>query len=163
MMTVEPDRLSMLEQAFAATSVGVLILETRDDSCAIIRSNPAFEKITGYSTDEVIGRSLAILDGPETEAGDREQVDAAIRGGQAVEVLIRHHRKDGTAFWNQLSLSPITSPDGTVTQWVAVVNEDTKSRPVQERVEGSEWVRTEISGSPTASVANVQVEMRSLF
>ena len=144
MLAAESERGPLLEHAFAAIPAGIVICErVTEGDLAIVHCNPAFERISGYTSEELQGNLLAMLDGPETEKGARDEVQASIRAGHSVEVLLRHHRKDGTAFWNQLTLSPVPEADGSPAQWVAVVNDVTKQQQAHERLERSEWLLSE--------------------
>lgn len=82
--------------------------------------NPAFERITGYSAGEVVGRNCRFLQGPDTDAGTVAILREAVRGGQAATVTLLNYRKDGSTFWNEVSMTPLHDTDGAVTHFVGV-------------------------------------------
>jgi two-component system NtrC family sensor kinase len=108
------------ERGMAAISCGVVITDASQPHHPIIYCNPAFEKITGYTTDEVLGRNCKFLQGVDTEEAAVEQIREALRTAQACQVVLKNYRQDGTPFWNELNLSPIRDETGTLTHFIGV-------------------------------------------
>nr|MCH9769885.1 diguanylate cyclase [Gammaproteobacteria bacterium] len=96
---------------------------TAADKCEVIYINSAFEKQTGYSQTEVLGKNLRFLQGDDHDQESLVILHDAIEGGQSCEVLLRNYRKDGTLFYNELSVSPIKNTAGEVTHFVGVQND----------------------------------------
>ncbi|SDJ98197.1 sensor domain-containing protein [Billgrantia gudaonensis] len=125
------ERLRILERSLEASSNGAVILDVREDRKPVVYVNPAFTRITGYLEQEVIGHPPAFLAGDETDPRDIEQIHEAIRLGDSLSTTVRAYRRDGTAFWNQLFLSPVRDDQQRVTHFVSIMN-DISERKEQE-------------------------------
>jgi PAS domain S-box-containing protein/diguanylate cyclase (GGDEF)-like protein len=126
---------SLKEQALNAVREGVLLVDMVLEEQPIIYANDGFLRLTGYEEREVIGRNCNFL-----QASDREQptiglIRDALAQGRAVNVTLRNYRKNGTMFWNELSLSPIHAEDGKLTHYAGVAHD------VTEAVEGLNKMR----------------------
>src|SRR5438445_5402316 len=113
--------LRLRERAIAETSNGVLITDPHQPDNPIIYANPAFERITGYRMDEVLGRNCRFLQGPDTDPATVAVMRQAIAERRGCQVVIRNYRKDGTSFWNELTISPVHDSRGQVTHFVGVL------------------------------------------
>ncbi len=80
--------------------------------------NKEFEKLTGFTSDEVIGKNCRLLQGEKTEPTAVKSLSTSIRDGESNEVTITNYRKDGTPFINHLFLFPIESLDRSETFYV---------------------------------------------
>ena len=78
----------------------------------IVMANQAFLNLTGYASEEVLGRNCRFLQGPGTSAAAVAEVRAALEESREVSVELLNYRKDGSTFWNQLHFSPIFDDDG---------------------------------------------------
>ncbi len=92
---------------------------TRADN-PLVWVNPAFTRVTGYQLDEVEGRNCRLLQGPATEAEPVARLRSAIAERRPVTATLLNYRKDGTAYWNQVSVSPVFDDAGTLVSYVAV-------------------------------------------
>ncbi len=131
------DALRLRERAIAATSNGVLITDASQPDNPIIYTNAAFERLTGYTAAEVTGRNCRFLQGPGSDPAVVAMVRAAIRDGRHVEVELKNYRKDGTMFWNCLSISPVHDASGALTHFVGVQQDVTARREAEEALRGS--------------------------
>ncbi|WP_172642238.1 PAS domain-containing protein [Allocoleopsis franciscana] len=120
------------DRALAATSCGIVISDARCFDNPIIYCNPAFLKITGYSQEEVIGRNCRFLQGHDTDPIAVEQIRQSIRTGQEVRVVLKNYRKDGTLFWNDLTISPVRDSSGKVTHFIGVQTDITERKQAEE-------------------------------
>ena len=102
--------VSLLERAIGASSCGITITDMRDASQPLIFVNAAFERITGYSCEEVIGKNCRFLQGPDRQQPALVELRAALKQGTDCSVNLQNYRKDGTPFWNELILSPVLMP-----------------------------------------------------
>lgn len=103
-----------LEAMIAASPVAAVISNPRLPDNPIIACNAAFEALTGYGREDVIGRNCRFLRGDKTEPGLTGQLRAAIVEGRPVLVELVNYRKDGSAFRNAVMIAPIFSPAGGV-------------------------------------------------
>jgi PAS domain S-box-containing protein len=90
----------------------MVISDPRQPDNPIVLANRAFLELTGYSADEVIGRNCRFLQGEGTSAEAVAAIREAMREEREIEVEILNYRKDGSAFWNQLGLSPVHDDEG---------------------------------------------------
>ncbi len=125
------ERLRLLQRAIDSSSVGVLIADARKPDNPAIFINPAFERITGYSTADVLGRNCRFLQGPERQQAELDVVRESLRNETGCEVVLRNYRKDGTLFWNNLTIAPVRNSAGEVTHYVSVINDITERRRIE--------------------------------
>ena len=83
----------------------------------IVYVNPAFERLTGYSRAEAVGRNCRFLQGAGTDPAAVERLRGAVAAREAAQVEILNYRRDGSPFWNALHIAPIMGPDGTPVQY----------------------------------------------
>lgn len=108
------------EQALEATGVAFVISENGEVDRPVVWVNEAFEAMTGYRREEVLGRDPRFLAGPDTDPRARARLRSLLETERSGTVTLLCHRSDGTPFWNQVSLSPMHDDAGRVTHWVAV-------------------------------------------
>jgi PAS domain S-box-containing protein len=108
------------ERAVRATDVAVVITDGTAPGSPIVWVNEAFTRTTGYPADEVIGRRPTILHGPGTDLAQSARLGQAVRDGVSTTVTVLNYRRDGSPFWNQVSVSPMPDDDGRLTHWVGI-------------------------------------------
>lgn len=125
----------LLDRALAAAGEGIVIADARQPDMPLIYVNPAFEAVTGYAAPEVIGRNCRFLQGPGTDSQTLEVIRRALadRCGCVVELL--NYRKDGTPFWNRLSITPVADVAGEVTHFIGVQSDITARRLAEQRLQ----------------------------
>ena len=119
-------RLLLQEKGIAASKNGIVIADACQPGRPTIFVNPAFEKITGYSAAEVIGRNCRFLQGQDRSQPELVELRESLKTGQSCTVVLRNYRKDGSLFWNELSISPIYDEEGHLTHYVGVQTDVTK-------------------------------------
>lgn len=85
----------------------------------LVYVNPAFCALTGYSSEEAVGRNCRFLQGPDTDPETVARVREAIRAHEPLDVELYNYRKDGSGFWNALHLSPVFNDDGQLIYYFA--------------------------------------------
>ena len=100
--------------AVRATRMPMVITDPALRDNPIVFCNEAFQNLTGYDRDEIIGRNCRFLQGPETDRAEVDRVRQAIEAGRDVDVDLLNYRKDGTSFWNALYLSPVSNDAGQI-------------------------------------------------
>ena len=96
---------------------GVVLIDAQGADHPVIYVNPAFEALTGYSAAELIGRNLRLLQADDREQDGRHRLRDAMSRGETCRVLLRNYRKDGSLFWNEMTVMPLRHPDGCVTHY----------------------------------------------
>lgn len=87
---------------------GIVIGRVSAGHAPLLYVNRAFERLTGYDRAEVLGRDCRFLQGNERGQPEIDQIRKGIAKGEPVDVTLRNYRKDGQAFWNRISLRPIS-------------------------------------------------------
>ncbi|MFE9232269.1 SpoIIE family protein phosphatase [Cellulosimicrobium funkei] len=105
-------------RAMDATGVAMFVTGPRSAEMPIVWVNRAFERQTGFTAAEVLGRSPQVLESLLANPVDAQQLRAAVADERELTYTVRTFRRDGVAVWTQLSLAPLTGPDGAVTHWV---------------------------------------------
>ncbi len=116
-------QLRLLESAVTTTNDAVLITEAEpidEPGPRILYVNPAFTRMSGYTLEEVLGKTPRILQGEKTDRASLERIRTALKTWQPVRLDSINYRKDGTEFWVELSIVPIANESGWFTHWVAV-------------------------------------------
>ena len=112
--------LQIRDAVFTAMHIGLVITDPDQPDHPIIDCNPAFEQLTGYGREEVLGLNCRFLQNDDRMQKPVEEVRAAINEHRPCRVVLRKYRKDGTLFWNELSLSPIFDHQGHLTHFVGL-------------------------------------------
>jgi len=116
--------LLLREQALASTNNGIMISHAIEDDHSIMYVNPAFEHITGYSAREAVGRIGRFLMRDDLAQPGLNEIRAALREKRPGHAVLRSYRKDGSMFWNELFISPISDTSRRdVTHFVSIVND----------------------------------------
>ena len=123
------------DRALLAASLSFTISDPHLPDHPLVYVNPAFERTTGWSAAEVVGHNCRFLQGPDTDPAAVALVRELIRTEQHGVVTVLNQRKDGTAFWNELSLSPVYDADGALSHFVGIQN-DVTSRVLAEQALG---------------------------
>ncbi|SFS12453.1 histidine kinase dimerization/phosphoacceptor domain -containing protein [Sphingomonas jatrophae] len=100
--------------AVRATRMPMVITDPAQPDNPIVFCNEAFQTLTGYDREEIVGRNCRFLQGPDTDRASVAKVRAAIEEETDVSVDLLNYKKDGTTFWNALYLSPVRDDAGTV-------------------------------------------------
>jgi PAS domain S-box-containing protein len=122
----------LLGRAVAASSNGIVITDPRVPDNPIVYVNPAFEEISGYTADEVMGRNCRFLQADDREQPALDELREALTEARECRVVLRNYRKDGTPFWNELYVSPVHDEEGRLTNFVGVQNDITHRRRIEE-------------------------------
>jgi PAS domain S-box-containing protein len=107
----DEDHEKILFQVIETCHAPMTITDHRDPEEPIIYCNQAFEKLSGYEADEILGKNCRFLQGEDTDQTQIDIINDALENNKFADVTIKNYRKDGTAFWNQLLLYPIGSDD----------------------------------------------------
>ncbi len=129
--------LELRDRAIAAASNGIVIADPNQPDCPIIHCNPAFTTITGYAPEEALGRNCRFLQGAETDGEYVQQVRDCLQQETDCQVVLKNFRKDGTLFWNQLTISPVRDHQGHVTHFIGVQTDITQRRLAEDALHRS--------------------------
>jgi diguanylate cyclase (GGDEF)-like protein/PAS domain S-box-containing protein len=100
---------------------GVTIADARHPDCPLIYVNGGFERMTGYTSGEVIGKNFQLLQGTDTDQPEIAVMVAAIAKGAGCVVTLRNYRKDGSIFWGEFSVAPLHNAQGMLTHFIGIL------------------------------------------
>lgn len=143
--------LRLHDRAIEYSSNGIIITDAQADDDPIIYVNPAFERMTGFTKEEMIGRNARFLQNDDRNQPGVEKIRTALREQRPVQTVLRNYRKDGTSFWDELAISQVRDTDGTVTHHIGIQN-DISDRMANEAALRSNrtLLQTMIATSPDA-------------
>lgn len=130
-------QLELKDRALAASAEGITIADAGLPDNPLIYANAGFERLTGYSVAEVIGRNCRFLQGPGTDPATVATLRTAIGEKREVTVQLLNYRKDGTPFWNRLSITPVRGASGTVTHFIGVQSDVTAEKQAKDALENA--------------------------
>jgi PAS domain S-box-containing protein len=110
----------LLLKAVDASHDGIVIAEREGDDNILIYANEAFERLTGYQSEEVLYQDCRFLQMDDREQEARAEIRSTIRAHRHARVTIRNYRKDGTLFWNELSITPVFNEADQLTYFIGV-------------------------------------------
>jgi PAS domain S-box-containing protein len=123
--------LTLLTKALDASISGVVITDNLLEDNPIIYCNKAFENITGYSREDIIGHNCRFLQSEDRNQHQREVIKNAVQNGENCMIEIRNYKKNGTLFYNELYLSPVKDDDGNVTHFIGIQNDITRRKEAE--------------------------------
>jgi len=117
------EELKTRNQVITSTSNGIIITDPNQTDNPIIYVNPAFEKMTGYSASEVIGKNGRFLHKNKPEQTALSELHKSLKAKAGCKVTIENVKKDGTTFWNELTISPVFDENGKLQYYVGIQND----------------------------------------
>jgi diguanylate cyclase (GGDEF)-like protein/PAS domain S-box-containing protein len=117
----------------SASSCPILVTDATLPDNPIIFVNAAFTALCGYSAHDALGRNCRFLQGPDTDPLTRSDIQAAVVAGISIQCEILNYRKDGTPFWNKLTIDPIRDSDGRLSGFVGIQHEAGAARLATEK------------------------------
>jgi diguanylate cyclase (GGDEF)-like protein/PAS domain S-box-containing protein len=118
-------QLRVRERALHAAHNGIVITRSNGKDHPIEYVNPAFEVISGYRSDEVIGLDPRFMAAPGLDLAERAQLREALSLRRAAHVTFRNLRKNGELFWNDLAITPVVDDKGEVTHFIGILTDVT--------------------------------------
>ncbi|MBD2301533.1 PAS domain S-box protein [Nostoc sp. FACHB-190] len=123
--------LKLRDRAIAASSNGIIIADASIPNGPIIYVNPAYEQMTGYSADEVIGTSFGLFQRADMEQSVLQELHTAMQVGRPYTVVERNCRKNGSLWWNELNISPVYDTDGILTHYIGIQTDITERKQTE--------------------------------
>jgi PAS domain S-box-containing protein len=122
---------------------GVTLSDPDLPDCPIVYVNNAFERMTGYAQEEIIGRNCRFLDGQDTDTAELNRMRECLSRHESVKVTLKSYGKDGSSFHNLLEASPLMDHKGNVIYYLGVqydityrVNAEHEIKELHERLRG---------------------------
>ncbi|QIB74182.1 PAS domain S-box protein [Halogeometricum borinquense] len=127
--------LHIKNRAMDEAQVGISITDIREPNEPLIYVNEGFERVTGYSAEETLGRNLCFLQGEQTDPECAQRLETAIDAGDPVVVELINYRRDGTPFWNQIYLAPVDDETGEITHYVGFQQDVTERKRTEQLIQ----------------------------
>ncbi len=144
--------LRLRDRALEAIGEGIMITDAAEFDNPVIYVNPAFERLTGYTKEEAVGRNARFLQGADTDAETIHTIRGSVEEEATFRGSILNYRKDGTSFWNGLSISPIRDPNGTTSHFVGILSDETEQIQMASQLRQAQ--KMEALGHLTGGVAH---------
>lgn len=125
-------KLMLKSKALKSANNGIVITDALKPDNPIIYCNPAFIKLTGYSKEEILNKNCRFLQSDDRQQEAINKLKNAIKNGNNCQVTLRNYKKDGTLFWNNLSITPIINKKGIVTNYIGILNDITNNKITEE-------------------------------
>ena len=119
---------ALRDRSINSATNGILIADARQPDMPTVYCNAAFEKITGYAAEEVLGQNCRFLQGTEHQQPGLDAIRQAIRQGTEAKAELRNFRKDGSLFWNELYIAPVKDPQGRLTHFIGIQTDITQRK-----------------------------------
>lgn len=114
---------------------GIAIADMRQPDAPLVYVNAAFERLTGYAAEEVLGRNWMFLHAADLEPSTLGELRTAVQERRETRLEARHVRKDGTPFWVELALIPVLDDNGTLTHYLAIQSDISERKQSQRQLE----------------------------
>lgn len=132
---IEENQLKLFESVIKNANDSVIITEAEPISMPgprIVYVNDAFTRLTGYTKEEVIGKTPRILQGPLSDKSELKKLSDALKNWEPSEIEIINYAKNGEPFWVNFSVVPIADEKGWFTHWISIQRETTTRRRIEE-------------------------------
>ena len=114
---------------------GVVLTDPDLPDAPIVYANKAFEKLTGFSQEDTIGFNCRFLQAEDRNQQASQQISAAIKKQESIEVMLRNYKKDGSLFYNRLKITPLLDKKNRIIYYLGV------QQDVTEQVEADNQIR----------------------
>jgi PAS domain S-box-containing protein len=124
----------LMQLVVDASNDGIVIAEHEGDDTILIYANKAFERLTGFSADEVLYQDCRFLQGDDRDQLARRVIREALKKGEPCRQILRNYRKDGTSFWNELSITPVFNDAEKAMYFIGIQKDVTEQVLAQQKV-----------------------------
>lgn len=128
------DLAHLRSRAIDFSRQGIVLCDAQAPDMPIIDVNPAFEIMTGYSKQEVMGQNCRFLQGKNRDEAAAIAIRQALKNHSHVRVDIKNYRKDGTLFFNELSISPVFDDQNHLTHFIGIQQDITDRHVMLEKL-----------------------------
>ena len=152
-------QLNIKNNALTSASNSIVIADAQLPHIPIIYCNEAFEKMTGYSQAEILGRDKSFLQNHDRDQKEIGIMENAIDKGETCNVIVRNYRKDGTMFWNDITITPIYNEENKLTHFIGIQNDISKKVKEENLKDQTRKILEMITqNKPIKSIGNTIIE-----
>lgn len=134
----------LLQLVIEASNDGIVVAEREGDDNILIYANPAFERLTGYHVDDILYQDCRFLQSNDNNQPALKNIRESILNNLPCREIIRNYRKDGSLFWNELSITPTFNEADQLTYFIGIQKDVTAEVQANERVKQLESEMTEL-------------------
>lgn len=124
----------LLQRMIDASNDGIVIAEREGEDHILIYANPAFERLTGYSLEEILYQDCRFLQADDRDQPALSHIREALSQQQPCRQILRNYRKDGRLFWNELSIAPVFNEHDQLTYYIGIQKDVTALIETQQRL-----------------------------
>lgn len=124
----------LLQLVIEASNDGIVVAEQEGDDNILIYANPAFQRLTGYEVDDILYQDCRFLQADDRDQPGLAAIREAVRSNTPCRQIIRNYRKDGSAFWNELSITPVFNEGDQLTYYIGIQKDVTPEVEAKQRV-----------------------------
>lgn len=127
-------RNNLLLQLVENAQDGIVVAEKEGRDTILIYVNPAFERLTGYSSEDILYQDCRFLQGDDTDQESIQKIREAIIEQRPVRTVLKNYRKDGTVFWNELSVTPYYDELDDLTYYIGIQKDVTEKVELEQQL-----------------------------
>ncbi|MNM35687.1 Blue-light photoreceptor [compost metagenome] len=125
----------LLQRMIDASNDGIVVAEQEgDDDTILLYVNPAFERLTGYDANDILYRDCRFLQNDDRNQEARALIRQALKDGLPSREILRNYRKDGSAFWNELSITPVLNEADKRKYFIGIQKDVSRQVEAEQRV-----------------------------
>jgi PAS domain S-box-containing protein len=124
----------LLQLVVNASNDGIVVAEQEGDDNILIYANPAFERLSGYSVDDILYQDCRFLQAGDNQQAGLDAIRAAVKEKRPCRQIIRNYRKDGSAFWNELSITPVFNQADQLTYFIGIQKDVSAQVAAEQRI-----------------------------
>jgi diguanylate cyclase (GGDEF)-like protein/PAS domain S-box-containing protein len=131
---VAMDELRIRERAIEASTHGIAIIDVSKNENKIIYVNRAFERTTGYSEQQSLGKNLFTIQGSNSDEVNNKRIELAIREMRDEIVEMESVKRNGEVYWAEISVAPVKDSFGNVKHYVCIFNDISQRRDMENQL-----------------------------
>ena len=125
----------LMQLVVDASNDGIVIAEHEGDDNIVIYANKAFENLTGFTAEDILYQDCRVLQGDDRDQLARRAIREALKKGLPCRQVLRNYRKDGTSFWNELSITPVFNDAEKLMYFIGIQKDVTEQKVVELQAE----------------------------
>jgi diguanylate cyclase (GGDEF)-like protein/PAS domain S-box-containing protein len=150
----------LLRQLVESSPDGIAVCKRANDGWLVVFVNRAFERLTGFTAQDLKGRDLRLLQGEDRDQEQRQRLRQALADGESCRALLRNYRSDGTQFWNEMVLVPLPNGSGNIDHFVSFHRDARERMRIDQKAAGRENGN---AAAPTAAAPGASDRLTGLY
>ena len=129
---------TLLEKLVDESNDGIVVAEREGDENILIYTNAAFERLTGYTREEILYQDCRFLQKDDRSQDAIQRIREALKQDQPTCEVVRNYRKDGSMFWNELRITPVLNDDDQLMYYIGIQKDVTEQMEARDKIEALE-------------------------